>query len=228
MNSHHELLNFRNRTLLQQALTHRSYANENPEIQHNERLEFLGDALLNSISGDYLYHRYPEISEAEMTRRRSALVDEKQLAQFAISVGLDRLMRLGKGAIQNSGFQNPHLLSCAFEAVVGAYYLDRDRNFEALRPIVENLFNSLSPATVNRRSLLDPKNRLQEWVQHHFSSVLPQYDTQRIGGPDHAPEYLARVLVGDRVYGTGKASGKKEAQKRAAENALANLPSQSS
>jgi ribonuclease III len=219
----HELLNFRDEKLLRQSLTHRSYVNENPGEAHNERLEFLGDSLLTFISGEYLYQKHPEFAEDEMTRRRSALVDEKQLAKFAIEVGLDFRMRLGKGAIQDGGFQSPNLLSSTFEAVVGAYYLDRDRKIESLRPIIEDLFDSVPKATIEVRSNVDSKNRFQEWVQASFGAVLPKYTTERVGGPDHAPEYLAKVFVGDRVYGEGKARGKKEAEKQAAENALSKL-----
>lgn len=222
----HELLNFHNEKLLLQALTHRSYVNEHPGEKHNERLEFLGDALLTFISGEYLYTRYPDMAEDQMTRRRSALVDEKQLAKFATEVGLDCKMRLGRGAIHDGGFQSPNLLSSAFESVVGAYYLDRDRNIEKIRPILEELFNSVPAAIMEIRSNVDSKNRWQEWVQANCGSVLPKYVTERIGGEDHAPEYLAQVFVGDQLYGAGKARGKKEAEKRAAENALSNLKKQ--
>jgi ribonuclease III len=219
----HKLLNFRDETLLRQALTHRSYVNENPGELHNERLEFLGDALLTFLCGDYLYNRYQDLAEDEMTRRRSALVDEKQLAKFAIAVGLDLKMRLGRGAIQNGGFNNPNLLSSTFEAVVGAYYLDCDRNIEAIRPIIQDLFNSVPQTSAEIRSNVDSKNQLQEWVQATFGTMLPKYETIRIGGPDHLPEYLARVFVGEKLYGEGKACGKKEAEKRAAEDALSKL-----
>jgi ribonuclease III len=221
----HQLLNFRNERLLRQALTHRSYVNENSGELHNERLEFLGDALLTFISGDYLYDRYPEIAEDEMTRRRSALVDEKQLAKFALEVGLDFRMRLGNGMIRDGGFQNPNLLSSTFEAVVGAYYLDHERDIEPLRPIIESLFDSAPLKAAGVRSNVDSKNQLQEWAQIRFGT-LPRYETTRIGGPDHAPEYLAKVYIDSRLFGEGKACGKKEAEKRAAENALARLKKQ--
>ena len=121
----HKLLNFHNEKLLRHALTHRSYVNENPGAgEHNERLEFLGDAILNFLSGEYLYRSHPEKGEDELTRRRSALVDEKQLARFAEDVGLNFKIRLGQGAIRDGGFHNPNLLSSTFEAVIGAYYLD--------------------------------------------------------------------------------------------------------
>jgi ribonuclease-3 len=221
----HKLLNFRNEKLLRTALTHRSYVNENPGETHNERLEFLGDSVLNFVSGSYLYNRYPDVEEDEMTRRRSALVDEKQLAKFAIEVGLDFRMRLGNGAIRSGGFQNPNLLSSTFEAVVGAYFLDADQNLDALRLILEELFDCVPQAIFDRRSDVDAKNRLQEWSQAAHGE-LPRYSTDRIGGPDHAPEYLAKVMVRNKLYGEGNACGKKEAQKRAAEDAIARLKRQ--
>ncbi len=219
----HPLFNFHNLQLLNQALTHSSYANENPPEMHNERLEFLGDALLNFLSGDYLYRRYPEMTEGDMTRRRANLVEEKQLAQFAIALGLDNRIRLGKGTRENGGSKNPNLLSSTFEALVGAYYLDCDRNMEILRPLIEELFNSALPPDSLNHSYVDAKNLLQEWVQANFDSILPRYVTTRIGGLDHAPEYLAKVLVQTQIYGEGRALGKKEAEKRAAENALASI-----
>jgi ribonuclease-3 len=222
----HKLLNFQDEKLLILALTHRSYASENTGVMHNERLEFLGDSILNFLSGDYLYHRYPEIAEDEMTRKRAALVDQKQLAKFATDIGLAFRMRLGEGLIRDKGFYNPNLLSSTFEAVVGAYYLDSDRNIEKLRPIIAELFDSVSETTIEIRSSVDSKNQFQKWVQSEFGSVLPKYTTQRIGGTDHAPEYLAKVFVNDKLYGEGKAHGKKEAEKRAAQDALSKLKKQ--
>ena len=224
----HKILRFRNDKLLRQALTHRSYVHENPgEGEHNERLEFLGDALLNFLSGEYLYRRHPERGEDELTRRRSALVDEKQLAKFALEVGLDFRMRLGKGAIRDGGFQNPNLLSCTFEAVLGAYYLDNNSDIEAVRAIIEPLFDSVPENIVVSRSNVDSKNRLQEWVQRNVTPPNPpKYDAVQIGGLSHAPEFIAKVLVGEKVYGEGKGRNKKDAEKAAAEDALAKLKKQ--
>lgn len=221
----HKVLIFHDEKLLRQALTHRSYVNENPgEGEHNERLEFLGDALLNFLSGEYLYKCHPEMGEDELTRRRSALVDEKQLAKFAEEVGLDFRMRLGKGAIRDGGYQNPNLLSSTFEAVLGAYYLDNDSNIEAVRAIIEPLFDSVDPKhIVVSRSNVDSKNRFQEWVQRNVTPTPPKYFTEQIGGPSHAPEFIAKVLVDGKIYGEGKGRNKKDAEKAAAEDALADL-----
>ena len=147
-------------------------------------------------------------------------MDQKQLAKFATEVGLDFRMRLGRGAMRDGGFQSPNLLSCTFEAVVGAYYLDQERNIEAIRPIVEQLFDSVPQTIVEIRSNVDTKNRLQEWVQSNVGPVLPKYVTKRIGGLDHAPEYRATVFVNNQPCGKGEACGKKEAEKRAAQDAL--------
>ncbi len=218
----HKLLMFNDEKLLRQSLTHRSYVNENPGDGDNERLEFLGDAILNFISGEYLYRIHPELGEDEMTRRRAALVDERQLARFATEVGLDFRMRLGQGAIRDGGYQNPNLLSSTFEAVVGAYYLDRDRDIEALRPLVEQLFDSVPQEVMIVRSNVDSKNKFQEFAQAN-DATTPKYVTEQIGGADHAPEFASRVYVGDKLYGEGKGRGKKDAEKQAAEDAISKL-----
>ncbi|MEA5579943.1 ribonuclease III [Nodularia harveyana UHCC-0300] len=224
----HKILMFQDEKLLRHALTHRSYVHENPgEGEHNERLEFLGDALLNFLSGEYLYRCHPDKAEDELTRRRSALVDEKQLAKFAIEVGLDFRMRLGKGAIRDGGYQNPNLLSCTFEAVVGAYYLDNNCNVEIVRAVVEPLFDGVPEEIVVSRSNVDSKNRFQEWVQRNFPPpTLPEYVTVQVGGVSHAPEYKATVFVLEKEYGVGHGRNIKNAEKAAAEDALFKLKKQ--
>lgn len=221
----HELLKFHNEKLLRQALTHRSYVNENPELgeENNERLEFLGDALLTFLSGEYLYHRYPKMAEDEMTRRRSALVDEKQLAKFAIEIGLDFKMRLGRGAIREGGITNPNLLSSTFESVIAAYYLDNNSNIEAVRPYVEELFDSVPDSIVVSRSDVDSKGRFQQLVLANIDPTPPKYVTSHAGGLPHAPEFIAKVFVGEKEYGEGRGRSKKDAEKCAAEDALAKL-----
>ncbi len=223
-----KLLTFQNEKLLRQALTHRSYVNEHPEEgEHNERLEFLGDAILNFLSGEYLYKSHPDKGEDELTRRRSALVDEKQLAKFAIEVGLDFRMRLGQGAIRDGGFQNPNLLSSTFEAVIGAYYLDNKCNIEAVRDIVKLLFSSVPENIVISRSNVDSKNRFQEWVQSSGNTNPPKYVTNQIGGQSHTPVFesdVFEVVNGLEIWrGRGQGRNKKDAEKAAAEDALAKL-----
>ncbi len=220
----HKLLTFNDEKLLRRSLTHRSYINENPsEGGDNERLEFLGDAILNFISGEYLYQVDPEMGEDEMTRRRAALVDEKQLARFAIEVGLDFRMRLGQGAIREGGYHNPNLLSSTFEAVIGAYYLDNKHDMEALRPLVEQLFDSVPEEVMVIRSNIDSKNKFQELAQANGAKTPPKYATEKLGGADHAPEFFSRVYVDGELYGEGKGRSKKDAEKQAAEDATAKL-----
>lgn len=223
----HKLLTFHNEKLLRQALTHRSYVNEHTGEEHNERLEFLGDAILNFLSGEYLYQLHPEKGEDQLTRRRSALVDEKQLARFAKEVGLDFRMRLGQGAILDGGYNNPNLLSSTFEAVVGAYYLDNKSDIALLRPIVETLFASVPENIVISRSNIDSKNRFQELVQSRGNTNPPKYVTRQIAGQDHTPVFesdVFEVVYGEEKWrGQGQGRNKKDAEKAAAENALAKL-----
>lgn len=218
-----ELFVFKDENLLRMALTHRSYVHEHPIVeQDNERLEFLGDAILNFLSGSYLYRQHSELGEDELTRRRAALVDEKQLANFAIALDLDQQILLGKGALRDGGNKSDNLLSCVFEAMIGALYLDRDCDVEAVRPAVEALFASVPPELVNTRADLDAKNRLQEWVQSYIGHTLPRYITEKVGGTDHTPEFASKVYVGDRLYGQSMRnfSSKKEAERAAALDAL--------
>ncbi|MEH1909152.1 MAG: ribonuclease III [Nostoc sp.] len=219
----HKLLEFDDKKLLRRALTHRSYVNEHPgEGEHNERLEFLGDAILNFLSGEYLYEKHGEKGEDELTRRRSALVDEKQLAKFAIEVGLNSRMLLGQGAKLDGGYQNPNLLSSTFEAVIGAYYLDNGSDIEKARKIVKDFFDSVPENIVVSRSNVDSKNRFQEWVQSKGITTPPIYKTEQ-DGPAHAPTFVATVFVDGIEHGTGTGRNKKEAEKAAAEDALAKL-----
>jgi ribonuclease-3 len=217
---------FKDQKLWRMALTHRSYVHENPSAgEDNERLEFLGDAILNFLSGSYLYRQHADLGEDELTRRRAALVDERQLANFAIALGLDTQILLGKGALRDGGNKSENLLSCVFEAIIGAFYLDCNCDVEAVRPAVETLFDSVPPELVNTRADLDAKNRLQEWVQSYIGHVLPSYDTPKVGGTDHLPEYASKVYVGDRLYGQSMRnfSSKKEAERAAALDALAQI-----
>lgn len=216
---------FRNPGLLTLALTHRSYTNEHPTAdKDNERLEFLGDSVLNFLSSQFLYHRYPDLSESQLTRLRSALVDEPQLADFARYLDLGKKMRLGKGTVKDKGRHNESLLSNTFEAIIGAYFLDA--GMEAVRNFIQPLFSAAADSLLDTISptksdmLVDSKNRFQEWVQANLGSMQPQYEPIAKTGPDHAPQFTVKVTVADKEYGRGTGSSKKEAEKRAAEAAL--------
>lgn len=221
-----KLPDIKNKKLLQQALTHRSYVNEHPEEEDNERLEFLGDAVLGFLVGELLYKTYPEMSEAHLTRLRSKLVDETQLANLAKELTLGQLMRLGKGAEKDRGRESSSLLSDTFEAIIGAYFLES--GIEAVRDYIKPLFMSVagkilaSPPNTNSKNLVDSKNRFQQWALAN-KGENPQYQIIEESGPDHAKEFTAQVSVRDIVYGIGKGRRKQEAQKRAAESALKKL-----
>jgi ribonuclease-3 len=209
--------------LLQQALTHSSYINEHPEVQpHNERLEFLGDAILNFLSGEFLYKRYPEKPEGELTPLRSALVDEKQLAQFAIAIDLGTKLHMGKGAEQEGGRQNENLLSSAFEAVIGAYFLDANSDISAVRAYVQPFFESVIDTLSAVASTINYKSRLQEWALAN-GYEHPRYTILSQSGPDHARVFVAEVQVQEKPLGQGTGRRKQDAEKDAARDALEQL-----
>lgn len=214
---------FNQAALLAQALTHRSYINEHPEAgEHNERLEFLGDAVLNFLSGEFLYQRYPEKSEGELTALRSLLVDETQLAKFAHNLGLGQKLRLGQGAKRQGGRNNPNLTSCAFEAVVGAYFLDQGSQIDAIRPWVVDQFEAVVEQLAASMKQLNPKSLLQEQALLRFQE-LPQYRITHESGPDHDKCFRAEVWVKQQRLGMGQGKRKQEAEKAAAQAGLDKL-----
>lgn len=221
----HQLPPIRNVKLLYQALTHRSYVNECPKAEeNNERLEFLGDAVLGFVVGELLYRRFPQMSEAQLTRLRSKLVDEKQLAEFGRKLDLGKRMRLGKGAQRDGGRESPSLLSDTFEAIVGAYFLES--GIEAVRNYLELLYKSIDyfqpELSIEPRNLVDSKNRFQQWALAD-KKENPKYEIINETGADRDKEFIAQVSVQEVVYGIGKGRRKKEAEKRAAEAALKQL-----
>jgi len=214
-------LPFNDNLLLGRALTHRSYLNEHPEaIEDNERLEFLGDAILDFVVGAWLYNRYPEMPEGDLTRMRSALVHTEQLAVFATQISLGDALRLGKGESQAGGRRRPALLCDAFEALVGALYLDSgiDAVWKFISPMLED---SADDILINHKTE-DPKSLFQEWAQAQGFST-PEYVTRRASGPDHSKVFEVDVLVDGRVYGSGSGHGKQAATKTAAHDALKRL-----
>lgn len=219
---------FKNPELLKQALTHRSYLNEHSGEEDNESLEFLGDAVLGFLVGELLYRRYQEeydLKPKELTRLRSALVDEKQLAIFALQLGIDKLMRLGRGAEKDGGRQNPALLSDTFEAIIGAYFLDSGitplRAFvkKLFRPVADDIIFPDSDIDSQPNDLVDTKGKFQQWALAKFGEN-PKYESDTGEGPDHAKIFTAEVRVKGKLYGVGKGHRKQEAEKRAAEKAL--------
>jgi ribonuclease-3 len=215
-----QLPRFQNTQLWETACTHRSYFNEHPEVEEdNERLEFLGDAVLGFLVGKLLYQKYPQMREGELSRLRSRLVNnEHQLAQFALSLNLNQHLRLGKGAEKEGTRQNPEVLSDMFEAVIGAYFLDS--GIEAVQAFIEPLFSAIAEQ-VTARSELDQnyKGQLQEWALAEFG-LIPRYFLRKATGADHAKEFTVEVRIGNQVYGVGVGESKKAAEKRAAQAAL--------
>jgi len=209
-------LSFSNLSLLIRALTHRSYINEHPEaVEDNERLEFLGDAVLDFIVGEWAYHRFPEMKEGDLTKIRSSLVRNERLADFARRLNLGQALRLGRGETSSGGHHRESLLGSAFEALIGALYLDLglERVIRFMKPLLE----WMSPTILDE--LHDPKSDLQELTQSQKLG-MPQYHVVAINGPDHARTYEVEVKVADEIKGRGTGSSKSSAERAAAKDAL--------
>ena len=211
-------LTFGNISLLTRALTHRSYINENSNaVEDNERLEFLGDAVLDFVVGAWVYHRCPEMAEGDLTRMRSALVRNEQLGEFARRLDLGWGMRMGRGEAASGGRDRDSLLGSTFEAVVGALYLDS--GLPSVEKFMEPLLDSVRERVMMRSEIYDPKSRFQEWAQSEKLGT-PRYVTVDSSGPDHAKVFEVEVRIQDRTYGRGKGSNKQVAAQIAAQTAL--------
>lgn len=218
-------LTFDNPDLLLQALTHRSFVHEHrrtdPDMQHNERLEFLGDAVIEFITGDWLFQQFPDMREGELTRIRAALVRTETLAGFALASGVDQVLRLGAGEESNGGRKRHSILCDAFEAVVGALYLDQ--GLGAVRPFVEELFEPALEVILQRASTKDAKSRLQEWCHKEYDNAIPVYYVIAALGPAHDRRFLVEVqLLGDPV-GWGEGRSIRSAEQAAAQQVLLTL-----
>lgn len=210
---------FRDKSLLQRALIHRSYLNEHPDfpLEDNERLEFLGDAVLDFLTGEYLYHRFPEMREGPLTSLRSVVVRRSTLARFARQWNLGRHLLMGHGEAESGGRNRPATLCAAFEALTGALYLDQ--GLENVKRLIEPLVVPEIARTLQERSDKDPKSRLQELAQarmHH----TPRYTTVAESGPDHAKEFTVRVSIGGQIFGQGQGLSKQQAAQAAAQATL--------
>jgi len=206
--------------LLQKALIHSSFAFEQSQIgKNNETLEFLGDAVLDLVIGHILIKRYPKMREGELTKLRAALVNETHLAKMAREIDLGRFLCLGKGEDASNGRNKSSILSCGYEAVIGAVF--EDGGYETVTELVERFF---IPAIEGKKEYLlvaDSKSRLQEELQEQFNEA-PTYRLDNEEGPSHMRVFTVSVLFHDVVLGTGTARSKKEAEQRAAADALAN------
>jgi ribonuclease-3 len=212
---------FQERSRFYRALTHRSYLNEHPEVlEDNERLEFLGDAVLDFLVGAWLYNRFPEMAEGSLTRLRAALVGNEQLAAFARQLGLGEIMRLGRGEEESGGRGRLILLGSTFEALVGALYLDR--GIPAVMQLVEPLLEEATQAILSGGKDQDPKSLLQEWAQSEGLGT-PHYQTVAALGPDHDKVFEVAVTIQGKIYGRGAGPSKQTAAKSAARAAITTL-----
>lgn len=211
---------FNDEELLKEALTHSSFSHEMKDgfkRPHNERLEFLGDAVLELVSSDYLYKRYPDLPEGELSKTRASLVCEQTLASCARDIELGKYLQLGRGERMNGGAERDSILSDAFEAVIGAMYLDN-----GIAPASEFIMTYLLNDFVKHRAFFDSKTVLQEIVQEKYSLPL-RYAIISESGPDHDKSYTAGVLLGDEMLAEGVGKTKKAAEQQAAYIAIKRL-----
>jgi ribonuclease-3 len=215
-------LNLHDKSLLTRALTHRSYLNENPDLPYldNERLEFLGDAILDFVVAEFLYQRFPEMNEGDLTSLRAALVKGETLGRFAIDLGLPPQLLMSRGEDAAGGRARAPLLAGALEALVGAVYLDQ--GFSAARMFILRFIAPAAEQIHHQRLDRDAKSMLQEMAQGRLQ-VTPLYRLVEMRGPDHAREFTIEVVLKDRVYGRGVGRSKQIAEQQAARAALETL-----
>jgi ribonuclease-3 len=212
---------FRDDRLRRMALTHRSFAFEHGLVETNERLEFLGDAVLGIVITDLAYRRFPDLSEGELAKLRAATVNMTTLAEVARELGLGELVLLGKGEEMSGGRDKASILADAMEAVLGAVYLDRGLN--VARKLIERLFWPRMEAYERGEGARDFKTMLQELVSREFHA-MPDYRISE-SGPDHEKQFTATVFVSGARRGTGVGGSKKEAEQQAAREAFVRLSS---
>lgn len=215
-----QLPKFNNQNLLRQALTHRSAINEGKGRANNERLEFLGDAVIELVVSDFVYRTFPNRSEGELTQTRTALVRTETLASLSQSLGLDQKMFLSRGEEQAGGRQNQSLLADTLEAVVGALYLDQGLP-QADSFLMETLLKG-AEEKIQKAIALDAKSKLQEIIQAK-GDPTPSYRIIKKQGPDHNRLFTAEVLVSGKTIAAGVGKSKQEAEQDAAKNALSVL-----
>jgi len=215
-------IEFNDIDLLQQALTHRSYLNEHRsyKLDHNERLEFLGDAVLELVVTEHLYKNFPDHAEGEMTNWRAALVNGEMLAKISKRLGVEEYLLMSRGESKDTGRARQYLLANAFESIVGAIYLDqKEGGYGASKDFIEkNVIVELAEIIKNK-SYLDPKSRFQEESQERVG-ITPSYRVISESGPDHDKKFVVGVYLGEELAAEGEGLSKQEAQRSAAEKAL--------
>ncbi len=212
-------LHFTNIDILIKAFTHRSYLNEHRHsgIEHNERLEFLGDAVLELVVTDFLYTEYPKKPEGEMTALRSALVNAQTLSEVALQLGLNEYLLLSKGEAKDTGRARQYILANTIEALIGAVYLDQ--GYDAAKVFIGKHVHSLLDDIINQKKFIDAKSKFQELAQEHVGAT-PRYELLKEFGPDHDKVFTVGVFLGDVHIATGEGKSKQEAETQAAYKGL--------
>lgn len=211
-------ITFKNMNLLKQAFVHRSYLNENKELtSSNERMEFLGDAILSFLTSHFLYESYPDFPEGTLTNIRSSLVKTTSLGAIAETLEFGELLFLSRGEEESGGRKNTSLLADTFEAFLGAVFLDQ--GIDAVKKFLNTHLFGHTRDIISKRSYVDFKSLLQEIVQEK-SRISPTYRVNKTEGPDHAKTFWVDALVGDNVLGKGSGKSKQEAEQQAAASAL--------
>lgn len=218
-------VNFSNKNLLKEALTHRSYLNENPDwgVPHNERLEFLGDAVLELAVTRNLFDDYPKFSEGELTNIRAALVNYQTLSKIGNKLGLEDVIYLSKGGAKETERAKDVIIANAFEALIGAVYLDN--GYAAAETFIKKFVFEALPEIMEKKLYKDPKSYLQEIIQEKMK-VTPTYEVIKEEGPDHNKIFEVGVYFDGKFSGAGKGFSKQEAEVEAAKDALKKLNQQ--
>jgi ribonuclease III len=212
-------IEFKNKTLLAQAFCHRSYLNENPScgLENNERLEFLGDAVLELAITEYLYGQYPQKPEGELTNWRAALVNAKMLSEMARKLGFNDFILLSHGEMKEEGKARQYILANTFESFVGALYLDR--GFKICQDFIGQYLIKELPEIIEKGLYKDDKSRFQEEAQE-VKGITPNYKVMEEWGPDHAKNFIVGVYLENELIAKGEGSSKQEAELAAATEAI--------
>ena len=212
-------INFKNQNLLTQAFVHRSYINENKNsgLDHNERLEFLGDAVLELVITDFLYSNYPDEDEGALTAYRSALVNADTCADIAKKLDFNNYLLLSKGESKDIGRARQYILANALEALIGSIYLDQ--GYDVCKNFIVSHFIPLIDSIISKGSFIDAKSLFQEKAQE-FDGVTPAYKTIRESGPDHGKIFTVGVFLGKEIVAEGSGKSKQDAEQEAAREAL--------
>lgn len=212
-------ITFKDVSVLQQAFIHRSYINENKSsgLSHNERLEFLGDAVLELVITDFLYKKYTDKTEGDLTAYRSALVNADTCAAIATKLSINNYLMLSKGESKDTGRARQYILANALEALIGAIYLDQ--GLQSATDFIEKNFMPMIDSIISARSFIDAKSLFQEKAQE-FDGITPSYKTVKESGPDHEKKFTVGVYLGKELIATGEGDSKQVAEQSAAREAL--------